>query len=134
MSSALALLRREHQRLLELADAADQLAGKIAAKHPVAPVVPGEITELFSLFAHLIHRDKEELLLFPLLRSKGFREGSCIGVLFSEHEECNVVYADMEQAATDYAGGDTAAAARWANAAHTYCDRLRYHVRREELL
>lgn len=134
MISSVAPLRLEHQRILEVADAAEELARKIETQQSVRPSTPVAINELFFLYAHVIHRDKEELLLFPVLRNKGVREGSCIGVLLSEHKENDAAYASMEQAATEYATGDAAALLRWAEAAHVYCNRLRYHVRREELL
>jgi len=134
MDSSLAILRREHQRILDVTAATEEIARKIQAKQPVATGAPEAVTELFALYAHLIHRDKEELLLFPLLRNKGFREGSCIGVLLSEHEENTAAYEAMQQAATEYAGGDAAAAVRWARAAYVYCDRVRYHIRREEMV
>jgi hemerythrin-like domain-containing protein len=133
MESSLAILRREHQRILDVAAATEEIVQKIQAKQPVATGAPEAVTELFALYAHLIHRDKEELLLFPLLRNKGFSEGSCIGVLLSEHEENRAAYDEMQKAATEYAGGDAGAAARWAQAAYVYCDRVRYHIRREEL-
>src|SRR6266542_884843 len=134
MESSIAILRREHQRILDVAAATEEMVRKIQAKQPVAIGAPEAVTELFALYAHLIHRDKEELLLFPLLRNKGFREGSCIEVLLSEHEENSAAYADMQEAAAEYAGGDEPAAARWARAAYVYCDRVRYHIRREEML
>ena len=125
MDSALAILRREHQRMLAAAADTEALAAAIEAGRAVPAATLEAATEFFSLFAHRVHRDKEEDLLFPELRRKGVRETSCIGPLLSDHDDATAAFAAMQQA-TD--------PRPWARAARRYCDRLRYHVRREEIV
>jgi hemerythrin-like domain-containing protein len=133
VASPIAILRHEHRSLIDVADAAEALARKIEARQRVpAPVLAG-VGELFSFYAHVLHRDKEEELLFPVLRRLGLRDTGCIGALLAEHEESDIAFGKMQEAAAACADS-SAAAESWMKAARIYCERLRYHIRREELL
>ena len=134
MDSAIAILRQEHQRMLDIAAAAEALATRIEGRQEVQAEALQAVCDFFSLFAHRLHYDKEEALLFPQLRAKGIREGSCLGPLLAEHEEARAAFAALQQASADCANGVAGAAPRWAQAARLYCDRLRYHIRREEIV
>jgi hemerythrin-like domain-containing protein len=134
MESALATLRHEHQRMLAAAAATEAVAAAITAGADTAPQTLEAAAEFFALFAHRIHRDKEEELLFPALRDRGVRDASCIAPLLADHEDALAAFTTMQHAAAEYSAGDREAATRWAQAARRYCDRLRYHVRREELV
>jgi hemerythrin-like domain-containing protein len=134
MPSALATLRQEHQRMLAAATAAETLAAQIEQGGTVAVEKLQAAVEFFSLFAHRIHRDKEEDHLFPALRNVGVRDTSCIGPLLADHEEAVSAFSTMRQSSAECSAGNAGAARQWAQAARIYCARMRYHVRREELV
>ncbi len=133
MSSAIRSLRKEHELIARALDVTDEFANRLERQQAVAPETLFSLLQFFSFFAHRSHRDKEEELLFPALRDKGFYEGpGCIGVLLAEHEEGASAFQHMVNAAQAYRGDEAAAGTAWAEAARRYGTALRQHMRREE--
>ncbi len=133
MSSATRILRQEHALIGRAIEVTEEFAKRLEWQQAVAPGALSSLLQFFSFFAHRSHRDKEEELLFPALREKGYWEGpGCIGVLLAEHERGASAFQEMVNLAEAYRTGDAAAGAVWAQAARRYAAALRQHMHREE--
>ncbi|MGH9794824.1 MAG: hemerythrin domain-containing protein [Candidatus Acidiferrales bacterium] len=132
MSHATNILRKEHDAILQMLDAALQAARRLERSQPVEPALLNDLLEFFQLFADKCHHGKEEELLFPLLEKKGMpRAGGPVGVMLHEHELGRSLIAEMKTAAEVYGVGDIAAGPRWALAARKYADLLGHHIHKE---
>jgi len=132
MTTATEVLRREHDAILLMLDAAEALAGRLKAGEPVEPRLLEGTLEFFRLFADQCHHGKEEDLLFPKLVEKGMqREMGPIGVMLHEHEQGRALVRQMGQAAAEYQQGRPDAGAHWAHAARGYAMLLREHIAKE---
>jgi hemerythrin-like domain-containing protein len=131
MLTATDTLRREHDAILRLLDAADEAARRLDAGAPVEPKTLDGLLEVFRLFADRCHHGKEEDLLFPKLHEKGLpREMGPIGVMLGEHEQGRALIRQMAEAAAR-AQGRPQAGAEWARAARGYTALLREHIFKE---
>ncbi len=132
MTSATAVLRKEHDAILRMLDATEEVARRMERGERVSPQTLSELLEFFRLFADRCHHGKEEELLFPLLESKGVpRRGGPIGVMLFEHDEGRSLIQQMELSAAGYARGDSVAAEGWVYAARGYAELLRAHIAKE---
>lgn len=132
MSHATNILRKEHDAILHMLDAALQSARQLERSQPVEPTLLNGLLEFFQLFADKCHHGKEEELLFPLLEKKGMpRAGGPVGVMLHEHELGRSLIAEMKAAAEVYSAGDIAGGPRWALAARKYADLLSHHIHKE---
>ena len=130
--SATAVLRKEHEAILRMLDATEQVARKLEDSAPVPPELLKGLLEFFQLFADRCHHGKEEDQLFPLLRQKGLPlEGGPIGVMLHEHTMGRSLIRLMAEATNAYAAGDKAAGPLWAEAAAGYAGLLRSHIQKE---
>jgi len=132
MTSATAVLRKEHEAILRMLDATEELALQIDRGERVSSQTLTEVLEFFQLFADRCHHSKEEELLFPLLEQKGIpRGGGPIGVMLFEHNEGRLFIRQMEVSANACARGVHGGAAHWARAARCYVELLRAHIAKE---
>jgi hemerythrin-like domain-containing protein len=132
MTTATDILRREHDAILRMLDATDEVIRRLDAGGTVEPGMLNGLLEFFRLFADQCHHGKEEDLLFPKLEQKGMpRETGPIGVMLLEHDQGRAFVRQMEQAAGEFAQGKTGAAARWTAAAAGYAALLREHIHKE---
>ncbi len=132
MTSATAVLRKEHEAILRMLDATEELALQINRGERVSPETLSEFLEFFQLFADRCHHSKEEDLLFPLLEQKGIpHDGGPIGVMLLEHDEGRLFIRQMEVSANACARGIPGGAAHWARAARCYVELLRAHIAKE---
>jgi hemerythrin-like domain-containing protein len=132
MNTATDTLRAEHDAILRMLDAAEQLAGRIESGHAVSPGPLEGLLEFFKVFADSCHHGKEEDLLFPLLERKGLpNAGGPIGVMLAEHGQGRELIRRMTEAAAQCRAGDQAAAKTWASAAGSYAALLRAHIHKE---
>ncbi|MBI1749379.1 MAG: hemerythrin domain-containing protein [Acidobacteria bacterium] len=132
MYEATAMLRQDHDAILKMLDATEQVAGQLRSGKQVASDILSGLLEFFQLFADRCHHGREEDLLFPLLESKGMpRAGGPIGVMLHEHDLGRDLIRQMKESGQAYGGGDTAAGARWAVAAMGYAPLLREHIFKE---
>jgi hemerythrin-like domain-containing protein len=132
MAQPTAVLRQEHEAVIQMLGVAEQAAGKLERKEAVRPELLERIGEFFEVFVDKCHHGKEEELFFPALAKKGIPvNGGPIGVMLREHEEGRKLAKRMRESAGDYAKDDTAAGAAWASAARAYARLLREHILKE---
>jgi len=132
MTSGTAVLRKEHEAILRMLDATEELTLRIDRGERVSPETLSQFLEFFQLFADRCHHSKEEELLFPLLEQKGIpRGGGPIGAMLFEHNEGRLFIRQMEVSANACARGIPGGAAHWARAARCYVELLRAHIAKE---
>lgn len=132
MERATEVLRKEHDAILKMLEAATRTGERLDRGQPVDPQILDDLLEFFQLFADKCHHGKEEDLLFPLLEKKGMpRAGGPIGVMLHEHEEGRRLIAEMSASAAAYRDGNATAGERWSGAARQYADLLRQHIFKE---
>ncbi len=130
--SATETLRHEHEAILKMLDATEEVARRLQANEPVGGEILDGLLEFFREFADHCHHGKEEEVLFPFLEQKGMpREGGPIGVMLLEHEQGRALVRGMADAAAAYRKGESGAGQRWANAASGYVHLLREHIDKE---
>ena len=130
--NATTVLRNEHEFILKVLDAADEVVRRLQGGRAVAPQMLDDILEFLRLFADRCHHGKEEDLLFPLLEAKGVpRDGGPIGVMLSEHDEGRALIRAMAEAAQEYRTNPAGAGPRWARDAAAYSTLLRQHIGKE---
>ena len=130
--NATTVLRNEHEFILKVLDAADEVVRRLQGGRAVAPQMLDDILEFLRLFADRCHHGKEEDLLFPLLEAKGVpRDGGPIGVMLSEHDEGRALIRAMAEAAREYRTNPAGAGPRWARDAAAYSTLLRQHIGKE---
>jgi len=132
MHDATQVLRQEHEVILRVLDATQNIASQIENAAGAPPQVMSNTIEFFKLYADRQHHGKEEDLLFPELEKKGMpRDGGPIGVMLMEHQFGRSHITRMAEAARAFEGGDHSAGARWADAALDYVALLRQHIDKE---
>ncbi|MBI3484582.1 MAG: hemerythrin domain-containing protein [Acidobacteria bacterium] len=132
MHEATTILRQEHDAILRMLDATEEVARRLRNHERVEPQVLDNLLEFFRQFADRCHHGKEEDLLFPLLEKKGMsRGGGPIGVMLMEHDQGRGLVGQMATAGKEYATGDSQAGLRWAAAAADYAGLLREHIAKE---
>lgn len=126
------VLRNEHEFILKVLDATDEVARRLKAGTPVTPETLDGLLEFFRLFADRCHHGKEEDLLFPLLENKGVpRDGGPVGVMLAEHDEGRALIRNMGDTARQYPTAPAEAGPRWAADAAAYSMLLRQHIGKE---
>jgi hemerythrin-like domain-containing protein len=132
MPTATEILRHEHEAILKMISATEEVARRLERGEPVRPEILENLLEFFRLFADRCHHGKEEDLLFPLLESKGLpRQGGPIGVMLHEHDEGRGFIKQMAEAAEAYKSAPESGGRRWAEPARHYCALLRAHIDKE---
>lgn len=132
MTTATAVLRREHDAILRMLEVTEQVARLLEHSRPVRANILSDLLEFFQGFADRCHHGKEEDLLFPLLEQKGLPgEGGPTGVMRHEHEQGRALVQQMKEAAAAHARGVPGAGQEWAAAARDYAALLRRHIDKE---
>ncbi len=132
MNTATATLRTEHEAILKMLDAAEEVARQLDRNYPVAPQTLSGLLEFLQTFADRCHHSKEEEYLFPALEERGLpRAGGPIGVMLHEHEQGRALIKRMAEASEAYSGGRPDAGRLWAAAARSYAGLLRSHIMKE---
>jgi hemerythrin-like domain-containing protein len=132
MRTATEILRHEHEAILKMITATEEVARRLDRGETVRPEILRNLLEFFRLFADRCHHGKEEDLLFPLLEAKGLpREGGPIGVMLHEHDEGRAFIRQMAEAADAYPSAPQSAGPRWAEPARQYATLLRAHIDKE---
>ncbi len=132
MPTATEILRNEHDAILKMISATEEVTRRLDRGEPVRSEILGNLLEFFRLFADRCHHGKEEALLFPLLESKGLpRQGGPIGVMLHEHDEGRGFIKQMAEAVEAYKTAPENAGPRWAEPARNYSALLRAHIDKE---
>jgi hemerythrin-like domain-containing protein len=132
MTTATQILRNEHDAILRMLDATEEVAQRLRRRAPVEPKTLADLLEFFRLFADRCHHGKEEDLLFPMLERKGMpRGGGPIGVMLMEHDHGRGFVRQMAQESEAFAAGNAEAGIRWAGPALHYVELLRDHISKE---
>jgi hemerythrin-like domain-containing protein len=137
------VLRQEHQLILQVAAALEQLLPPAAGSGgPDAAMMTGGPLPLehvrrcimfFRLFADACHHGKEEDLLFAALEEHD-ADGTAgaIALMREEHTYGRTLVAQMDQAADRLARGDVLAVRSLVASALAYIDFIRDHIRKED--
>ncbi len=132
MKTATEILRNEHDAILRMLDATEEVAHRLSRRERVEPQILENLLEFFRLFADRCHHGKEEDLLFPLLEKKGMpRSGGPISIMLMEHDHGRSFVRLMAQESQLYSTGNADAGVRWAAAAVQYVELLREHIAKE---
>jgi hemerythrin-like domain-containing protein len=132
MAEATKILRHEHEAILKMVGATEEVARRLARGEEVRQEILANLLEFFRLFTDQCHHGKEEDLLFPLLERKGLpRSGGPIGVMLAEHEQGRSLIKELREAAEAYQLRAEGAGGRWARAGRGYADLLRAHIDKE---
>jgi hemerythrin-like domain-containing protein len=126
------ILRQEHEIILKMLDAADDIASRLEQNTSVARDSLRDVVEFFQVFADRCHHSKEEDFLFPALEAKGLpRNGGPVGVMLFEHELGRATVRRMADALAAYESDPGAAGDAWAAASREYSALLRAHIQKE---
>ncbi len=131
-TTATGILRHEHDAILRMLDATEEVARLLDRGEQVSPEILTGLTEFFQLFADQCHHGKEEELLFPLLEKRGLpgRDGP-LSVMFMEHDQGRWFIRGLAAATAAYKAGDEAGRPCWSVAARGYARLLREHIFKE---
>ena len=125
------VLRKEHEIIHKMADAAKQDAKKIQKGGAVDAERIAKFHDFFKNFADLCHHAKEEDELFPVLREMKV-DPVIIDLLIQQHEEGRILLGGIEAALTalkdDENEPDTQALGRYL---FEYSDLMERHIRIE---
>jgi hemerythrin-like domain-containing protein len=126
-----ALLRREHELILEVAGA---LSGMLA-DHENAPLDYDAVSRcitFFRLYADACHHGKEESILFPALVAHGLpEEAGPVAVMLQEHEEGRAMVREMAASLAGARAGETTADVNLRNAAADFVELITAHIGKE---
>lgn len=126
------VLRKEHEAILKMLDATDEVGLRLSRGEAVAPSTFAGLLEFFQLFADRCHHGKEDDLLFPLLEKKGMpRESGPIGVMLTEHDRGRELVREMELASAPSQDMSGPSGRRWVQASAEYTHLLRDHIAKE---
>jgi hemerythrin-like domain-containing protein len=132
MTTATATLRKEHEAILQMLEAAEEVSHKIDSGKTVNPEILSGLLEFLRVFADRCHHGKEEDYLFPKLEEKGFpHHAGPIAVMLNEHDQGRALIREIAAAGEGYARADKEAGKRWSEAARAYAALLREHIRKE---
>ena len=126
-----AVLRQEHQKILQVAGALEALLDVRPA--PLDLDAVEKCVRFFRLYADACHHGKEEDLLFPELEARGMpRHGGPIAVMLEEHRMGREFVRAMGDNLEAARGGDDVATSRVVNAGRGYIDLIRGHIMKED--
>ncbi len=132
MPVATDILRKEHDAILKMLDAAETIGERLMRGEKVPDSTLTFFAEFFQEFADRSHHGKEEQFLFPEMLAKGLpEEGGPIGVMLEDHAMGREFIRGLNQARNAYRAGAPEAAAAWARAAISYSAFLRQHILKE---
>jgi hemerythrin-like domain-containing protein len=132
MAQPTAILRKEHEAITRMLEAAEITAEKLERNEAVRAEWLDGMGEFFSVFLDSCHHGKEEEIFFPALAKKGMPvDGGPIGVMLHEHDEGRALAQRLRELAQAYGNGDQAAGTEWAATARQYTQLLREHILKE---
>lgn len=128
-----AVLREEHQLILQVIDALESLLDHGAQAGAYDFDAVERCISFFRLFADACHHGKEEDLLFPELEARGIpRDGGPIGVMLAEHTQGRAFVRAMREALPQARAGEPASLDALIGAGRGYIELLRGHINKED--
>lgn len=125
-------LREEHVILRRAVDALEAMAAAARGSGAVDTVAAGDFLAFTRSFSDGLHHAKEEELLFPALERAGLpRRSGPIGGMLVEHDRGRELAAAMAEA---LARADEDSAEDFAEAAASYVELMRAHMRKEDVV
>jgi hemerythrin-like domain-containing protein len=125
-------LRREHQIVLLILDAAEREGESIRRTGLVQVANVEEMVDFFTNFVERCHHRKEEQHLFPVLQERGLPGGGGpVAVMLSEHEQGRAAGRTLRAALARFSSGEQSTAADLADALLYYASYLRSHIFKE---
>ncbi len=127
------ILKREHQMVRLVIDAARRDLERAEALHAVDPAEAEQLLDFFRYFANSCHDPKEEDLLFAVLHRRGMAwEGYPLRDLVREHEEMRVILDSASDWLKPAEAGDPTAVEALVHDLRMYLDLVDAHIDREE--
>ncbi|MFV1998971.1 MAG: hemerythrin domain-containing protein [Acidimicrobiia bacterium] len=127
-----AVLRDEHQLILEVSNALDQLLRDAAGGASLDYDTVGTCITFFRLFADACHHGKEEDLLFPELERAGLpHDTGPIAVMLSEHEQGRAFVRTMAASIEQARSGDERAQTELRTSAGDFISLIVSHIGKE---
>jgi hemerythrin-like domain-containing protein len=131
--TATALLREEHQRILQVTDVLETLLQRVDAGEDPDHQSLAECVAFIRLFADACHHGKEEDLLFPQLEARGVpKHAGPIAVMLQEHEIGRGYAGQMNGALPAMRDGDEDAWRTFRTAGYGYVELIRNHILKED--
>jgi len=127
-----ALLRREHELILEIAGAVSRMLAD-GDNEPLDYDALGSCITFFRLYADACHHGKEEDLLFPALAANGLPEqGGPVAVMLEEHEQGRTLVRAMVASLAGAQAGEASADVNLRNAAAGFVELITAHIAKED--
>lgn len=126
-----ALLRREHELILEVAGALSGMLGD-PENAPLDYDAVSRCITFFRLYADACHHGKEENILFPALVAHGLpEEAGPVAVMLQEHEEGRAMVRAMAASLAGARAGESTADANLRKAAADFVELITAHIGKE---
>jgi hemerythrin-like domain-containing protein len=131
--TATAGLRAEHQWILKVAGALEEILSRKEMEEGLDFDAIEECVDFIRLFADACHHGQEEDLLFPALEARGMpRDGGPIAVMLHEHQMGRAFVQRMVRSISDAREGNSEARAILVNSAQGYIQLIRAHINKED--
>jgi hemerythrin-like domain-containing protein len=125
-------LRREHDIVLLILDAAEREGESIRRTGTVHVANAEEMVDFFTNFVERCHHGKEERHLFPALQERGLPGGGGpVAVMLHEHEQGRAAARTLRDALARFSSGEQSTAGDLADALLHYASYLRSHIFKE---
>jgi len=127
------ILKREHQMVKLVIEAARHDLERAAAAHAVEPAEAEQLLDFFRCFTNSCHDPKEEDLLFAMLHHRGLAwDGHPLRDLVKEHADMRVVLDSASDWLKPAESGDHGAVESLLCDIGAYLDLLDAHIAKEE--
>jgi len=132
MSTALTIIRDEHQTISAVLHGMEYLVREIRAGKKIEPRVFHAMLYYLDTFGERVHHPKEDRYLFGIIRQRSTEAGALIAILEEEHAAGAAAIRRLTQAMIRFEEGGDKEFAAFEREVHNYAESYRNHMRREE--
>ena len=132
MSTALTIIRDEHQTISAVLHGMEYLVREIRAGKKIEPRVFHAMLYYLDTFGERVHHPKEDRYLFGIIRQRSTEAGALIAILEEEHAAGAAAIRRLTQAMIRFEEGGDKEFAAFEREVHNYAESYRGHMRREE--
>jgi len=132
MSTALTIIRDEHQTISAVLHGMEYLVREIRAGKKIEPRVFHAMLYYLDTFGERVHHPKEDRYLFGIIRQRSTEAGTLIAILEEEHAAGAAAIRRLTQAMIRFEEGGDKEFAAFEREVHNYAESYRNHMRREE--